>query len=405
MANTLTPAEISQILEEFFKVVGTRQYKGMRYVPLFGRKGEDSIVWDNTAPYEPLTIVLYQGNSFTSRQYVPEGVEITNEEFWAETGNYNAQIEQYRQDVLALQSTFDEYVEAAEANYNLSYVGKYGAKENDSTVDWASILSQIAEVSDTVYFGSGIWNVGTGIEVPASIKNVIGSGATLIATSHNDFMLYTNYDRCSIHGINFNGNGIVKRQLYCANSNRANVSNCNFSNIGSGNIGFENEYIGCVAIGCTFNVVGTSSENYGGVGLKAHTDNQIIGCKFFHLDYAILAFGANVGNCYFWTSNEVLGVVFATETYLAIGDNTNANPNANPYDVIFTNCEFDCIQRLVINPVNISVIACQFYWNNRDLTSKIPRLFVCDGSFTQMRGISFNDNIIKIQQLDYDVYS
>jgi len=102
MANSFTPNEISQILEEFFKVVGTRQYIGARYVPIFGRKGEESIVWDNTAPYEPLTIVLYQGNSFTSRQFVPIGVDIDNTDFWAETGNYNAQIEQYRQEVQAI---------------------------------------------------------------------------------------------------------------------------------------------------------------------------------------------------------------------------------------------------------------------------------------------------------------
>ena len=99
MANPFTPEQISQILEEFFKVVGTRQYIGARYVPIFGRKGEESIEWDNSAPYEPLTIVLYQGNSYTSRQYVPAGVEITNQEFWAITGNYNAQVEQYRREV------------------------------------------------------------------------------------------------------------------------------------------------------------------------------------------------------------------------------------------------------------------------------------------------------------------
>ena len=99
MPNSFTPEEISQIIEEFFKVVGTRQYIGARYVPIFGRKGEDSIQWDNTKPYEPLTIVLYQGDSYTSRQYVPIGVEITNETFWALTGNYNAQIEAYRQEV------------------------------------------------------------------------------------------------------------------------------------------------------------------------------------------------------------------------------------------------------------------------------------------------------------------
>lgn len=103
-----TPEEIAQILEEFFRTVGTRQYVGARYVPIFGRKDEESIEWDNTKPYEPLTIVLYQGNSFTSRQYVPVGVDITNNEFWAITGNYNAQVEQYRRDVASYMEQVDE---------------------------------------------------------------------------------------------------------------------------------------------------------------------------------------------------------------------------------------------------------------------------------------------------------
>ena len=78
-----------------------REYIGSRYVPIFGRKNESSIAWDNSGTYEPLTIVLYQGNSYTSRQYVPIGVDIHNEEYWALTGNYNAQVEQYRQEVNA----------------------------------------------------------------------------------------------------------------------------------------------------------------------------------------------------------------------------------------------------------------------------------------------------------------
>lgn len=106
-----TPDEITQILDEFFKTVGTRQYIGARYVPIFGRKGEDGIEWDDSAPYEPLTIVLYQGNSYTSRQYVPAGVAITDESYWAQTGNYNAQVEQYRQTVLG----FDSRISAVES--------------------------------------------------------------------------------------------------------------------------------------------------------------------------------------------------------------------------------------------------------------------------------------------------
>ena len=74
--------------------MSVREYIGARYVPVF--VGE----WDNTKTYEPLSIVQYLGNSYTSRQYVPTGIAITNNDFWAETGNYNAQVEAYRAEVL-----------------------------------------------------------------------------------------------------------------------------------------------------------------------------------------------------------------------------------------------------------------------------------------------------------------
>ena len=85
-----------QDLEQFkneMNLSGKNVYVGHRYAPkMFGE-------WNNENIYEPLSIVQYQGASYTSRQYVPVGVEITNEDYWALTGNYNAQIEQYRQDV------------------------------------------------------------------------------------------------------------------------------------------------------------------------------------------------------------------------------------------------------------------------------------------------------------------
>lgn len=71
------------------------QYIGARYVPLFA----DPMQWDSTKTYEPLTIVYNKGNSYTSRQYVPAGIQIDDEAYWALTGNYNAQIEQYRAEV------------------------------------------------------------------------------------------------------------------------------------------------------------------------------------------------------------------------------------------------------------------------------------------------------------------
>lgn len=71
------------------------QYIGARYVPLFS----DPLDWDSTKAYEPLTIVYYLGNSYTSRQSVPVGIDIANNDYWAITGNYNAQIEAYRKEV------------------------------------------------------------------------------------------------------------------------------------------------------------------------------------------------------------------------------------------------------------------------------------------------------------------
>lgn len=83
--------------------MSVREYIGARYVPLFA----EPIDWDITKTYEPLTIVLYQGNSYTSRQHVPAGIEITDTRYWVETGNYNAQVEAYRNEVLHYVGTMD----------------------------------------------------------------------------------------------------------------------------------------------------------------------------------------------------------------------------------------------------------------------------------------------------------
>lgn len=75
--------------------MATAQYIGTRYVPVFA----DPVEWDSTRQYEPLTIVTHQGASYTSRQYVPAGIEITNESYWVLSADYNAQVEAYRKEV------------------------------------------------------------------------------------------------------------------------------------------------------------------------------------------------------------------------------------------------------------------------------------------------------------------
>ena len=72
------------------------QYVGARYVPKFA----DPIEWQENTSYEALTVVMYNNSSYTSKIPVPAnvGIPATNDKYWALTGNYNGQIEEYRQD-------------------------------------------------------------------------------------------------------------------------------------------------------------------------------------------------------------------------------------------------------------------------------------------------------------------
>lgn len=109
---------------------GVRQYVGARYVPVFA----DPLEWSDAIGYEPLTVVLHEGNSYTSRQSVPVGIDIGNATYWAETGNYNAQIEAYRQEVLA-------YDGRITANAN-AIAAETQARESEVTEAMADIAAE-----------------------------------------------------------------------------------------------------------------------------------------------------------------------------------------------------------------------------------------------------------------------
>ncbi len=129
---SFTPEQITEILQIYFDNFVSQTYTGMRYVPIIGRRGESSAAWDNTAPYEPLTIVTYSNESYTSRQYVPAGVDISNTDYWVKTGAYNAQIAEL-QDALPI-AQFDS------VNTVKDYIDELGSFlpasdfDNDNTV-------------------------------------------------------------------------------------------------------------------------------------------------------------------------------------------------------------------------------------------------------------------------------
>lgn len=155
MAN-FTPQEIEQFLQEFFDTVGARQYIGARYVPIFGRAGELTIEWDDNEPYEPLTVVMHEGVSYVSRRYIPAGIPVTNTEYWAETYRFNAQVEQYRQEVLRVRRDMDDLSDEVRSDYVPFPAGdlpKYGntgqvlATLADGTTVWNDPVEVTSEVA------------------------------------------------------------------------------------------------------------------------------------------------------------------------------------------------------------------------------------------------------------------
>lgn len=103
------------------------RYIGARYVPKFA----DPITWDDTRSYEALTIVTQSGASYTSKQPVPAGIPISNTDYWVCTGNYNAQIDAYREEVAEVASNMTEIEDALEvAQRDIVYL-----QEKDETFE------------------------------------------------------------------------------------------------------------------------------------------------------------------------------------------------------------------------------------------------------------------------------
>lgn len=78
-------------------------YIGARYTPKF--EGE----WKANKEYAALSVVYYNNKSYVSRKTVPTGTAVTETEFWVESADWNAQVEQYNQNVTQYKAQVDLY--------------------------------------------------------------------------------------------------------------------------------------------------------------------------------------------------------------------------------------------------------------------------------------------------------
>lgn len=274
------------------------QYKGPRYVPKLYSGADGTAAWEANKPYEALTIVTYYGNSYTSRKPVPSGIDILNNDYWVATGNYNAQVESYRQIAEEIKDDLAIYKGMAQAFHVI---------ENTNAVSINIEMEQ--NKNKTLVFKNKVYEISSGLVVPekarvylngAVIKRVANvfemvtmqSGAEIyggvidgasdgVLSNINPQDRFSNIhvEDCTdiyIHDITLLGgcSGEINTEgthstLSILNSDNVRVENCNFlKSYGTGLIVYESEHI--TVTGCRFKLLA-------GSGLTSyHMSNSIV---------------------------------------------------------------------------------------------------------------------------------
>lgn len=194
--------------------MATRQYIGARYVPkFFENSATGDSTWAANTAYEPLTIVTYNGNSYTSKKAVPSGTgnPAASPAYWASTGIFNAQVETIREEL--------ETKETKLTDRNIIIVSdSYGTTDSDfSGVSFfpyfinAATLAGIpsGNIHTIAARGTSLCRTGylyldslitlaTTIDDPAKITDII------IAGGYNDTVTYPggdNYNQTLLQGM------------------------------------------------------------------------------------------------------------------------------------------------------------------------------------------------------------
>lgn len=297
-------------------------YTGARYVPLFA----DPAQWDNTKAYEPLTIVLNEGNSYTSKTFVPVGIDINNTDFWAQTGNYNAQIESYRKLV-------EEYI--TKTNGLITEV---------DALEWKIVTpDQFEGASDAV-------------KIQAAMDYFNDkSGGCIVLNREYDITGQTLYFKKGING--YNENGFRTKIMFFGLNNSRIVSTSNNLNVmfagnpRSGDIAFIN---------CTF-VGGADTVNYAN-NVNVFDCSTLIRITTINCTYLYVA-------SVFWGKNSITQ---STNMQSIRSDNDLLTHSGSFYtygllwDCIIDNCTIEQCDRFVYCDPTITVIP-----SNQSRTQKL----------------------------------
>lgn len=124
---------------------GTSMYIGARYVPIFA----DPVEWDDEREYEPLTIVIHNGDCYTSKCYVPKGAQLPpypegQTKYWVKTSDYNYQFADLKKTVSDLSRLVEQFQKDNEHFTEL--INGW----NEKVIQWEKDMTAWGERLDTV---------------------------------------------------------------------------------------------------------------------------------------------------------------------------------------------------------------------------------------------------------------
>lgn len=197
-----------------------KKYIGARYAPRFVG------AWAKSKPYAALDVVYTENRSYVARQAVPPDTEITNNAYWIQSSDWNAQVAEYNEKVEAYQKEVSDY-QSTVAGYSKDVSEYYNGTihayntKTDMINDRALTLGQIALTCGNKTLGDAGGSyyeiVDSATVSSVALKNgLFAQPFTLVATDISAFQreldeYQTEVDE-SIQQIT-NGNAVFKQDI------------------------------------------------------------------------------------------------------------------------------------------------------------------------------------------------
>lgn len=385
-----------------------RQYVGARYVPKI--MGE----WNKALQYEALSVVTYKGNSFTSKVTVPSNIDINDENYWASTGNYNAQVESYRQDVSTLRDEFN----FKNTYLNVKEFGAVGDGNTDDTIAFEKALNAVQKSGKTLFIPIGMYIISEtitlsnikGVNIVGerfSEKNISNSTKIMFTGTNSLFKIYGAYN-FKIENLSFfgNSNNKIINFSYLTDTHE-DVINSRAGFVYFNSVGFFdcinaiefNSPSGYVYLNeCYFRCKGTSHSI--DIGVNNNTNEGIMS-GYIYIDKCAFEGSDTLENSTFIRVNSgqyvsITNCDFANIKGAAIELNTLINLPSKDIDniLISNNVFFHCLNGVIITethrPINnIQILANRFIVYNTCVKvmgdSKTFCIFINDNFFNLLK--------------------